>query len=333
MRYRVTHHTTYTYDEDVTDSLGVTYLVPRELPWQRVGTAEEPYRVEVTPEPDDLSAEVDYLGNHITYFQVVTPHRELVVTGRGEVDVVAPVVDEDRLARPWEDFRPLENPRAPGAWRATDLALASPAVPMHPGARKYAAQSLRPGRPIGEAATELMSRIHADFEYDSTATTVTSTVPEILQRRAGVCQDFAHFTLAGLRAHGIAARYVSGYLATEPPPGKKRVVGADASHAWLAVWLGDDEWLALDPTNDQWQNDRYVTLAWGRDYGDVPPVKGVIFTEATTSSLAVSVDVAPLDGGEEPDGPEASDGPERSNEQERSVEASRGDRPPPTLEP
>ena len=170
----------------------------------------------------------------------------------------------------------------------------SPAVPTYPGAKEYAADSLLPGRPIGEAVTDLMHRIHADFEYDATATTVTSTVPEILAKRAGVCQDFAHFTLSCLRSHGLAARYLSGYLATEPAPGKGRVVGADASHAWAAVWLGGDEWLAFDPTNDQWQNDRYVTVAWGRDYGDVPPVKGVIFTEARHARLDVSVDVEPV---------------------------------------
>lgn len=292
MRYQVTHRTTYTYDDEVTDSLGVAHLIPRDLPWQQVRGAS--YLVELAPEPTDLSTSTDYHGNHVTYFQVVEPHRELVVTGRGTVDVVAPTAAEEHLARPWEGCRPIVEPTAAGAWQATDFALASPAVPMHPGARDYAAESLRPGRPVGEAVTELMHRIHADFSYDATATTVTSTVPEILQRRAGVCQDFAHFTLAGLRAHGLAARYVSGYLATDPPPGRQRVVGADASHAWVSVWLGEGEWLAVDPTNDQWQNDRYVTVAWGRDYGDVPPVKGVIFSEATTSAPTVSVDVAPL---------------------------------------
>lgn len=289
-RYRVEHRTTYTYDDDVTDSLGVGHLVPRSLPWQQVAD----YDVSITPEPGDLSRDEDYYGNTVTYFQVTAPHTELVVVGTGEVEVVSPVVDETAAARPWESVRPLAEPAAPGAWQATDFALPTAAVPVHGGARDYAAASLLPGRPVGEAVTDLVHRIHADFDYDPTATTVTSTVSQILAQRAGVCQDFAHFTLSALRAHGLAARYVSGYLATEPPPGKERVVGADASHAWVAVWLGADEWLALDPTNDQWQNDRYVTLAWGRDYGDVPPLKGVIFTEATTSRLTVSVDVAPL---------------------------------------
>jgi transglutaminase-like putative cysteine protease len=290
VRYGVQHRTVYTYDDDVTDSLGIAYLVPRELPWQQVGD----YRIDIAPPPADTATDEDFYGNRLTYFQVVEPHRELVVVGTGEVDVVAPQVDTARLGQPWDAVLPLAAPALPGAWLATDLALPSPAVPTYPGAEEYAASSLVPGRPIGEAVTDLMHRIHADFEYDDTATTVTSTVPEILAKRAGVCQDFAHLTLACLRSHGLAARYVSGYLATEPPPGKERVVGADASHAWASVWLGDDAWLSFDPTNDQWQNDRYVTVAWGRDYGDVPPVKGVIFTEATHSKLDVFVDVAPL---------------------------------------
>ena len=131
-----------------------------------------------------------------------------------------------------------------------------------------------------------MHRIKTDFHYDKTATTVTSTVADVIEKRAGVCQDFAHLALACLRSHGLAARYVSGYLATRPPAGKPRLVGADASHAWVAAWIpGSDQWLAFDPTNDQWVADRHVTVAWGRDYGDVPPVKGVIFTEAKKSTL------------------------------------------------
>lgn len=291
-RYRIEHRTTYTYDDVVTDSLGIGHLVPRALPWQQVAS----YGVRVVPGAVDRSDDLDHYGNPVTYFQVAEPHTELVVVGAGEVDVAAPVVDDVLVARPWEDLRPLLDPAAPGAWEATDFALPSAAVPPHAGARDYGAVSLLPGRPVGEAVTELMHRIHAEFAYDATATTVTSTVPEILAKRAGVCQDFAHLTLAALRSHGLAARYVSGYLATRPPPGEERLVGADATHAWVAVWLGGDAWLTLDPTNDQRQDDRYVTLAWGRDYGDVPPLKGVIFTEAAGSRLQVSVDVAPLDG-------------------------------------
>lgn len=290
MRYRVSHTTTYTYDAPVTDSLGVAHLVPRVLPWQQVAD----YRITVTPEPGDLSDDVDYYGNLATYFQVTTPHETLVVEGSGEIEVLAPVLAEEALAQPWETLRPLRYPGLPEAWRVTDFALASSQVDHTDGARAYAATSFTPDRPIGDAVADLMHRMHADFEYDKTATTVTSTVADILERRAGVCQDFAHLMLAGLRTHGLAARYVSGYLATEPPPGRERIVGADASHAWVEIWLGGDSWLAADPTNDQWIGDRYVTVAWGRDYGDVPPLKGVIFTDAKRSTMKVEVDVAPL---------------------------------------
>lgn len=292
MKYVVRHTTTYTYDDAVSDSLGVAYLAPRELPWQKVASND----VTVTPTPVDSSSDVDYYGNRVTYFQVTERHQQLVVEGVSEVESLTPVHSDDALARPWESLLPLRDPSLPGAWRATDFALPSRLVEQVPGAGEYAAASLTRARPIGEAVTDLMHRVHADFEYDKTATTVTSTVQHILDRRAGVCQDFAHLMLACLREHGLAARYVSGYLATYPPPGKERVVGADASHAWIEVWLGDDEWLALDPTNDQWAGDRYVTIAWGRDYGDVPPLKGVIFTEAKRSTMRVSVDVAPVAG-------------------------------------
>ncbi|WP_134740403.1 transglutaminase family protein [Nocardioides sp. 503] len=291
MRYRVRHSTTYTYDDRVTDSLGVAHLVPRELPWQQVAS----YGVTVTPEAGDVSHDVDYYGNLATYFQVTRAHEELVVEATSEVTVGVADVPDDALVQPWERLRPLRQPDRPGAWSATDFALASAQVEQVPAAQAYAAGSFPPGRPVGEAVTDLMHRIHHDIDYDATATTVTSTVADILDKRAGVCQDHAHLTIACLRSHGLAARYVSGYLATEPAPGRERVVGADASHAWVAVWLGGDDWLAFDPTNDQRVNDRYVTVAWGRDYGDVTPVKGVIFTEARKSTLQVAVDVAPLD--------------------------------------
>lgn len=297
MRWRVTHRTTYSYDEPVTDSFGLAYLTPRSLPWQEVVATE----VRVDPEPSDVTQEVDYHGNLATYFQVTERHTTLEVDAVSEVAVSTPVHSDAALGTPWDRARPLRDPSIPGAWRVTDLAMGSASVELVDEARDYAAVSLVPGRALGEAATDLMSRIHADFAYDRTATTVTSTLADIFEKRAGVCQDFAHLTLACLRSHGLAARYVSGYLATEPPPGKERVVGADASHAWVEVWLpdltgtaGPGEWLAVDPTNDQWAGDRYVTVAWGRDYADVPPVKGVIFTEAKRSTLRVSVDVAPL---------------------------------------
>ena len=294
--YRITHRTTYSYDDEVTDSLGIAHLAPRALPWQSVAS----YDVRVTPSPVDLSHDTDYYGNWATYFQVTDPHTRLEIEAVSEVDVTSPVLADGLLEAAWERARPVVSPEVAGAWRATDFALPSTSVEQVDEAREYAAPSFARQRPVGEAVTDLMHRIHADFEYDGTATTVTSTVGEVLSTRAGVCQDFAHLTLACLRSQGLAARYVSGYLSTLPAPGTPRVVGADASHAWVAVWLpdptgsSDGDWLAFDPTNDQWVNDRYVTVAWGRDYSDLPPVKGVIFTEAKKSTLLVSVDVAPL---------------------------------------
>lgn len=288
-RYELRHETSYSYDADVTDSYGVAHVVPRELAWQRVLE----HRVAITPEPSDLRTDVDALGNTVTYFQVDRPHRRLVVEARGLLEVDAAPHDETALAVPWEQARPMRRPDVPDAWRAVDLALASPAVSLAEAAHAYAARSLAPGRPLGEAVRELAARVHADFEYQPGATTVSSTVEDVVAARAGVCQDFAHLMLAGLRSHGLAGRYVSGYLATQPPPGQERLVGADASHAWVAVWVPGDGWLALDPTNDQATDERYVTLAWGRDYADVTPVKGVIVTEAEHSRLEVAVDLAP----------------------------------------
>lgn len=294
MKYHVWHRTTYTYDEVVTDSLGVAYLTPRQVPWQNVDN----HQVTVEPFPADFSQEVDGYGNTSTYFQVRTPHTELVVLAKSDVESLTPEYDPAALAEPWENCRPADRPDADDAWEATDFVLRSPQVEHAEVAHAYAAESLSPGRPVGEVATDLIHRIHADFEYKVGATTVTSTVADVMAKRAGVCQDFAHLMLAGLRSHGLSVRYVSGYLATTPPPGKARLVGADASHAWVAVWIpGSDgragTWLAVDPTNDKWVDDRYVTVAWGRDYGDVPPLKGVIHSEARKSTLKVEVEVAP----------------------------------------
>lgn len=292
MRYRVTHGTTYAYDDDVQSSYGLAHVAPRALPWQQVSS----HSVSIDPATSDVTFDVDVYGNQVTYFHVTTPHENLLIEASSEVVVDAPDYDPDALAESWERSRPLVERTAPGSWAAIEFALESPGALHAPGVAEYAAVSLVPGRPIGLAVTDLMHRIHADFEYDGKATTVTSTVADVLAKRAGVCQDFAHLALACLRSHGVAARYVSGYLATQPPPGKERIVGADASHAWVAVWIAaSGQWLAIDPTNDQWVADRHVTVAWGRDYGDVTPVKGIIFTEAKTSTLRVSVDVAPLE--------------------------------------
>ncbi|MGW6033095.1 transglutaminase family protein [Gordonia terrae] len=291
--YRVMHRTTYTYDDDVSSSYGRCHLTPRDLPGQRVHSTS----LEIEPEPDDRSTGLDVYGNHDSYFHVRTSHRELTVTARSvvEVDPVDPGVLLSPAARtPWEQARPAAVDGREGAL-AAEFVLDLERPEITPAVHEYAAGVFTPGRPLVEAVTELTSRIFADFTYRSGSTAITTRVDTVLQRREGVCQDFARVAIACLRSQGLAARYESGYLATEPPPGTEKVFGADASHAWAAVWMPDGRWLPFDPTNDKLVDERHVTVAWGRDYDDVPPLRGVIYTDSTKSRIEVSVDVSPAD--------------------------------------
>jgi transglutaminase-like putative cysteine protease len=290
-RYRIEHSTTYTYDADVTGSYGTFHLRPRDVDWQTCETHE----VAISPEPADLYRHQDLYGNTKTYFHVVEPHTELKVTAVNHVEVRPRELDPEHLALAWEQARPQLWTEQPDAWLATDFTFPSPMVDVPPASRDYALQSFTPGRAIGEAVTDLMHRVFHDFAYKAGSTTVSTRVGELLERRTGVCQDFTHVMVSALRSLGLPGRYVSGYLATRPPPGKARVFGADASHAWVGCWVPRAGWLYLDPTNDKVIDESHATVAYGRDYGDVPPVKGVIFTESATSSMKVSVDMAPVE--------------------------------------
>jgi transglutaminase-like putative cysteine protease len=271
--YRVVHRTTYTYELEVEASHGRAHLLPRDEPGQRVHDSA----VRVTPEPDETHHHRDYFGNRATYFRVSSPHDRLIVESTSTV-----TVDRGRDGAELGTDDPA---------LLVELVLPSPLVPRLDAIASYAAPSFAPGRSPGEAARDLMHRIHADFTYQPGATTVTTDLRTVLASRTGVCQDFAHLLVAGLRSRGLPARYVSGYLETSPPPGHPRLSGADASHAWVSVHLDGQGWLDLDPTNDQPADDRYVVVARGRDYGDVPPLSGVIFTEGSSSTMTVSVDV------------------------------------------
>ena len=228
------------------------------------------HRVVTRPAAADSSMGTDVYGNSDFYFHVTSSHRQLDVISSSLVEVRPPALDGVLIGIPWEQARPLHA----GDADAVDFVVVSPRVDVTTEVRSYTEPSFPAGRPLIDAVSDLMHRIHAD--------------------REGVCQDFAHLAVAALRSVGLAGRYVSGYLATDPPPGKERMVGVDATHAWAAVWLPGGSWLAFDPTNDQLVDERYATVAWGRDYGDVPPLRGVIFTDATTSKMKVSVDVAPV---------------------------------------
>ncbi len=287
--YRIEHRTTYTYDDDVTGSFGQFHLRPRDLAWQDCLTHE----IVIDPVAADLYSHTDVYGNSKSYFHVVEPHTQLVVTAISTVDVRKRQFEPGVLELPWEQAQPRRRPDVPDAWEATDFTFPSPYVDVPPGIRDYALASFSAGRPIGEAAEDLMHRVYADFTYKSGSTAIGEKVAALLQNRTGVCQDFAHFMVAGLRALGLGGRYVSGYLATRPPPGRPRLVGADASHAWVGCWIPHAGWLYLDPTNNRVIDESHATVAFGRDYGDVPPVRGVIFTEAKKSKMKVSVDMAP----------------------------------------
>lgn len=288
-KYRVFHRTCYTYDDEVSSSYGRCYLTPRDLPYQRVRETE----TVISPEPADRSVGVDVYGNIDAYFHVRTAHRALEVTTTSivEVDPIDQGLVHSVAARaPWEDARPAVT----GAVLVDEFVLDLDPPEITPAVRDYAAAVFTPGRPLVDAIMDLTSRIFSDFTYRSGSTAISTRVDTVLERRMGVCQDFARVAIACLRSVGLAARYESGYLATDPPPGTERIFGADASHAWAAVWLPGDRWLAFDPTNNKLVDERHVTVAWGRDYDDVPPLRGVIYTDASKSEIEVSVDVSPL---------------------------------------
>ncbi|MGA9870739.1 MAG: transglutaminase family protein [Rhodococcus sp. (in: high G+C Gram-positive bacteria)] len=298
-RYRITHVTTYTYSDRVTSSYGRGHLAPRETDQQRC--LEKSITVE--PAPTDQSSGVDVYGNEDVYFHVTTDHEKLTVTAKSLVEVEELGADERNVGMSiaWESARPLApGVHAPDGTRAVavEFVLDLPDPEITEAVRAYAEPSFEPGRPLREVVFDLTHRIFTDFTYRSGSTTISTTVADVLQSREGVCQDFARLAIACLRSKGLAARYVSGYLATRPPPGKERMIGVDATHAWAAVWTPEDRWIAFDPTNDQFVDERYTTVAWGRDYADVPPLRGIIYTDAEDSSIAVSVDVAPVDSAE-----------------------------------
>ena len=296
-RYRVTHRTTYRYENEVTASYGHLVLIPRDFAGQRC----ESSRVVIGPRPDDYREHDDHYGNRAAFFAIASPHRSLEVTSTSVVAVERAEVLSRLGDTPWEGARigPAARGEAGPLEEATvdacEFTLDSPLVATSEELAEYARSSFTPGRGALEALRDLGSRIHRDFVYETGVTTTTTSAAEALARRRGVCQDFAHVAIGCLRSLGLAARYASGYIETDPPPGQPRLEGADASHAWASLFLpGIGEWVDVDPTNQQFVGDRYVTVAWGRDYTDIPPLKGVIFTEGTDHELTVVVDVVAL---------------------------------------
>lgn len=296
MRYRVRHVTSYDYGEDVPVSHHLLHLTARPHPRQRVRRSV----LTVQPAPAVRSDHTDYFGNTVTYVAVQEPHRRFVLTAESEVEVFAPPALEGAPSQPWESVRDSLR-HLPGAADGMDdgadigqYSFDSTLVAASPVLLDYARPSFTPGRPVVEAALDLMHRIHREFTFDPAATTVATPLAEVMRHRRGVCQDFAHIVIGCVRTVGLPARYVSGYLRTLPPAGQPRLVGADVSHAWASVWCGSSGWIDLCPTNDRRADQDFITIAWGRDYDDVSPARGVLMGGAG-HALTVSVDVEPLD--------------------------------------
>jgi transglutaminase-like putative cysteine protease len=290
VQYRVSHVTTYRYDEPVSICHNELRLTPRDRPGQRLLRSQ----LLIEPPPSALQRDTDYFGNAVTLLTLQEPHDRLTITAMSQVEVSPPSPGGARSASAWEDVvERLRTERSAETLEAYEFAFGSPLASGDEALKRFATESFPAGRPLFEAVRELTARIHAEFTYDPEATTVSTPVARVLRERRGVCQDFAHLEIAALRSLGVAARYVSGYIRTIAVPGQERVVGADASHAWLGVYEPGRGWVDFDPTNDVVANGSHVTLAWGRDYADVPPVKGVVLGGGE-HTMDVAVDVVPL---------------------------------------
>lgn len=293
--YRITHTTTYAYGEPVALCQNLAHLTPRPSPYQRA----EDSTLDITPEPAFRVKGSDYFGNPVTYFTVQERHAALVVRASHRV-MVRTVKSQVESTPAWEEVRDrLRRDRSTAWLDAYQFSFASRFAATGLAFAAYAAPAFAPGRSILDGALDLTRRIHTDFVYDQKATTLATPIAEVFENRRGVCQDFAHMQIACLRSIGLAARYVSGYLSTAAPPDRPRLIGADATHAWVSVFCGEPGWIDLDPTNNQVPADRHILLAWGRDYEDVSPLKGVILGGGR-HEMKVSVDVAPVEpaGGE-----------------------------------
>jgi len=303
MELKVIHETIYRYQSPVVLSQQLLHLKPRQFAWQSLRR----FQLEISPQATDLTQGTDYFGNPVASFVIASPHAQLLVRSESEVRV-EPRTDAfaGAASGAWDPLRDsLRSLKAPPLLEAAQFLFESPHIEFLRELSAYAAPTFTPGRGLLECLRELAHRIHADFRFDPTATSVATPLQDVLAKRRGVCQDFAHLMVGCLRTLGLPARYVSGYILTRPPPGRPRLIGADASHAWVSAYCPPLGWVDVDPTNDCLVNDEHVTLAWGRDFSDVPPLRGVILG-GDDQKLDVRVTVLPLDErGEAGAGPSA----------------------------
>jgi transglutaminase-like putative cysteine protease len=291
MKYKISHVTSYEYTDVVPVCQNVAHLTPRTTPGQKCLY----HRLNVRPLPGEISRRTDFFGNLVQDFSIHQSHRVLRVTAISKVQVI-PVARPAAAKSPaWEAVRErVRIARTAAELQAYQFCFGSPHVSSERELADYARESFPAGRPVLEAALELNQRIHADFTYDPQATDVQTPCLDVFRQRRGVCQDLAHVAIGCFRSLGLPARYVSGYLRTIPPAGKPRLVGADASHAWFSVLCGALGWIDLDPTNNLLPGTDHITVAWGRDYSDVAPIRGM-FVGGGQHHMTVAVDVVPYD--------------------------------------
>ncbi|QTI77817.1 transglutaminase family protein [Roseomonas marmotae] len=283
MNWRVRHVTTYRYAETVDLATHMLHLTPRALPGQRM-LAEE---IRCTPTPARMTRGLDHFGNSVTWLFIDQPHRRFEVVAEAMVEAAFPPPPPAAETPPWEQLAAAPAPDA------VEFTFPSPMLPENAAARDYARASFPPGRPVLAGLLDLNARIRRDFTFQPGVTGVSTPVSQVLAQRAGVCQDFTHLMLNGLRGLGLAARYVSGYIRTRPSPGGVARQGADQSHAWVSAWLGPAHgWVGLDPTNNLVVAGEHVVLGWGRDFSDISPLRGIILGGGR-HRLDVGVDLTP----------------------------------------
>jgi transglutaminase-like putative cysteine protease len=273
MTFNVLHRTLYRYSQPVTVSQHAARVEPRSLPGQIV----EDFSLRIEPAPPVRKTRADYFGNRVCFFSIQKVHSRLEIIAESRVTIAAVTPPVLSLSPPWEKVVQLfSDPVSPEVVEPYEFVFDSPLLRADPALADYARPSFAEGAPLLAAVLDLNRRIHADFRYDRVATTVATPLEEVMEKRRGVCQDFAHLAIASLRSLGLAARYVSGYLRTRPPEGKPRLVGADASHAWFSVYCPDLGWVDFDPTNNVMPETDHLTLGFGRDFGDVSPISGIL---------------------------------------------------------
>jgi transglutaminase-like putative cysteine protease len=290
--YEVSHRTTYRYSIPVSLSHHVLHLTPRPCPYQVCHRSA----LSITPTPTAHTTGIDYFGNPVAFVTLQNQHKELMLHARSVIEVLPTDRPDPAATMPWDAiFHQLSRQTDEDALDALQYAFESAQTRATDEIRAFAETLFPPGRPVLAGTLALTEALHRELTFDTTATTVSTPLADVWRTRRGVCQDFAHLQLACLRTLRIPARYISGYILTRPPEGKDKLVGADASHAWLSVWCPGHGWVDVDPTNNLWVANEHVTLAWGREYSDISPVNGAIFGGGA-HAVEVGVDMVPIGG-------------------------------------